>query len=268
MRHRPSCLVLLLVLLAACAPDTPEERDHFDPEPAGEGVAYDEQNPGADPVGKADQPKTYEVPTDLPTLARPEIIVSLDGLTVHLFDRELGLSWVYPTGVGTIGSSGRSITPRGFFRTHADPFESWYNIPRRYQPDYFGGFPFIRIDAQNSGGNHTYGLHGPISYACPGAGNCGLLEREWFLKRDYVSHGCMRMDHHDVVELFYLIRGHALVPVSIQGDVGRDATGVLVDVDQVPATLWHPGEAIDYGDCGLRPDPYDSAERWTSHRCN
>ncbi len=270
MRHRVTWAILPLILLTACAPDgpdAPEDGAHFDPEAPGEGVGWDEDNPYGDPVGKADQPHTYEVPADLPELSRPEVIVSLDGLTVHLFDRALGLSWVYPTGVGTLGASGRSITPRGFFRTHADPFEPWYNIPRRYQPDYFGGFPFIRLNALNSAGHHTYGLHGPISYTCPGSGDCGLLDRAWFLKRDYVSHGCMRMDHHDVVELFYLIRGHSRVPVSIQGEVERDAAGMPVDVDQPPAALWQLGEPIDYGDCGVRPDPYESELRWSSSQC-
>jgi hypothetical protein len=262
--------LLVAVGLAACAVPGEEQvldgTNQFDPEPEGEGVAFDEQHPGADPIGKADQPKTYDVPTDLPELERPEIIVSLDGLTVHLFDRATGVSRVYPAGVGMKGSSGNSYTPRGFFRTHEDPSNYWYNIPRRYNPSYFGGFPFLRLDAENSNGNHTYGFHGPISYSCPGEGDCGLIEREWFLKRDFVSHGCMRMNEDDIVDMFYMVRGHASVPVSIQRDVERDANDEAVDIDTAP-TVWDEGATISYGDCGERPDPYDVDGRWDSPKC-
>ncbi len=260
-----SC-ALVLCALGGCAGPHDDGKEVFDPEPEGEGVAYDSEHPGADPVGKADNPHTYEVPTDLPELQRPEVIVSLEGLTVHLFDRVTEFSRVYPTGVGKKGSSGRSYTPRGFFRTHADPSNYWYNIPRRYNPSYFGGFPFLRLDTENSRGQHTYGLHGPITYTCPGEGNCGLLEREWFLQRDFVSHGCMRMEAQDIVELFWVTRGHGSIPVSIQGDIERDAAGEAVDID-TEVVLWEPEAAIEYGDCGERPDPYAVEGRWTSAAC-
>ena len=82
------------------------EGDYF------EGVGDDEWDPSA-PLddGKSDIP-AYIIPTNLPALKSPEIIVSLKGLTVHLFDRETGFSAVYPAGPGVLGSSGRSITPR------------------------------------------------------------------------------------------------------------------------------------------------------------
>ena len=59
--------------------------------------------------GKSDAPR-YSAPTDLPMLVAPEIIVSLDGLTVHIFDRATGFQAVYPAGVGTKNSRGISIT--------------------------------------------------------------------------------------------------------------------------------------------------------------
>ena len=239
----------------------------FDPEPEGEGVAHDALHPGADPVGKGDSPKTYQIPEDLPPLSRPEIIVSLDGLTVHLFDRAEGVSRVYPTGVGKLGSSGRSYTPRGFFRTHDDPDEYWYNIARRYVPEYFGGFPFLRIDAENSRGQHTYGFHGPITYSCPDGDGCSLLERQWFLMRDYVSHGCMRMRPADIVEMFWMLRGHGAVPIAIIGGLEHDAEGDVVDIDR-DVMLWAEGETIAYADCGERLDPYTIDGRWTSRSCN
>lgn len=257
--------VVLCVMLAGC--DDAEPQNVIDEEQPGEGVAFDEDNPYADVEGKADSPRTYEVPTDLPDLERPEIIVSLDRKTVHLFDRATGFSAVYPTGPGALTSSGRSMTPAGFFATWHDTDDYWYNIPRRYAPDYFGGFPFLRLTVENSSGQHTYGFHGPISYSCPGgASSCDLEDRQWFLKRDFVSHGCMRMESQDIVDMFYSIASHPSVPVTIIPDAELDAAGNVVDLD-TDVTLWDVGASIAYGDCGVRPDPYSVDGRWTSTSC-
>lgn len=240
----------------------------IDDEPPGEGVAFDEENPYADVEGKADSPRTYEVPTDLDTLERPEIIVSLDQKTVHLFDRATGFSAVYPTGPGALGSSGRSYTPTGFFKTGEASGDGWYHIARRYAPDYFGGFPFLRLTIENSQGQHTYGFHGPITYTCPGgASSCDLEDRQWFLRREFVSHGCMRMEAEDIVEMYWTIDGHTSVPVSIQYEAERDADGNLVDLG-TDVALWDVGESIAYGECGERPDPYATDGRWDGVDCS
>lgn len=269
-----SVLVLAWLPLVACASSDPggelpaDDETLIDEEEEGEGVAFDEENPGADIEGKADMPRTYEVPTDLPELERPEIIVSLDGLSVHLFDRATGFSEVYPTGVGQKGSSGKSITPAGFFKTSSNTSDTWYYTARRYTPDYFGGFPFLRLNIKNSAGAETYALHGPISYSCPGGGQaCGQLARQWKLKRGYVSHGCMRMAVDDIVRVFWIAKQHPSTPVTIQREVELDANGAVVDVGTTPA-LFEPGEAIQYGKCGTRPDPYESEKRWVSTKCD
>ncbi len=90
--------------LAACIDSAP---DGTDPE---DGTGYEGVDEDNDPTtvmddGKSDVPR-YAIPTDLPELANPEIIVSLDGLTVHLFDRATGFSEVYPAGVGVKNSRG------------------------------------------------------------------------------------------------------------------------------------------------------------------
>lgn len=239
----------------------------IDDEPEGEGVAFDEANPYGDLHGKEDAPNTYEVPDDLPELERPEIIVSLATKTVHLFDRTTRFSAVYPAGPGVLGSSGRSITPRGFFATGPDPDDAWYYVERRYAPDYFGGFPFLRINALNSSGQHTYGFHGPITYTCPNGGrSCSLTDRQWFLQQGYVSHGCVRMEVEDIVELFWSVRDHAAVPVAIIGGEERDAAGRVVDLG-TEVTLWPEGAAIEYAECGARPDPWQTPGRWSSRKC-
>lgn len=219
-----ACVFALLVVGCTTTTfDDPEEGSY-------EGVDYDAENPGS-PLddGKSDAPR-YAIPTDLPELVSPEIIVSLDGLTVHLFDRETGYQAVYPAGVG-VKVNGRSITPVGHFESGDDPADAWWYVPRRTVPEHFGGFPFLRLTAENSGGANTYALHGPITST---------------LHRGYVSHGCVRMAGMDVVRVFWMVKPHASTPVTIQKEVELDAAGSKVDVGKTP-TLWGTGDVISYG---------------------
>lgn len=208
----------------APAGDDPEEGSF-------EGVDYDQENPDS-PLfdDKSDAPR-YAIPTDLPALVAPEVIVSLDGLTVHLFDRATGFQAVYPAGVGVKNSRGRSITPVGHFATSPNLADTWWYVARRTVPEYFGGFPFLRIDARNSDGANTYALHGPITEE---------------LIRGYVSHGCVRMAANDIIRLFWMAKHHPSMPVTIQREVERDARGQKVDVGRTPA-LWAEDAAIEYG---------------------
>lgn len=222
-----SSLALVLCVFAACA-DAP---GYDDPEEgSGEGVDFDEENPNA-PLddGKSDIPR-YAIPMNLPELVAPEVIVSLDGLTVHFFDRATGFSRVFPAGVGE-KYNGRSITPTGHFATSADLTDTWWYVARRTVPEYFGGFPFLRITAKNSDGANTYALHGPITEE---------------LIRGFVSHGCVRMASNDIINLFWMAKKHASMPVTIQKEVERDAAGKKVDVGKTP-TLWPVGAPIAYG---------------------
>lgn len=228
-------LLSLTVLAAACADsayDDPEEG-------SGEGVDYDEENPGA-PMddGKSDAPR-YQVPTDLPKLTSPEIIVSLDGLTVHIFDRTTGFQAVYPAGVGQKNSRGISITPTGHFQTGPDGADPWWYVPRRTVPEYFAGLPFLRITAKNSDGANTYALHGPITET---------------LIRGYVSHGCIRMRANDIIRVFWMMKAFPNAPVTIQKEVERDADGKRVDVGTKPK-LWAPGQTIQFG-ASVGPRPF------------
>lgn len=219
-------LLTTAVTTAACV--APED----DPEHgSGEGVDEDNDPSSVMDDGKSDAPR-YTVPTDLPVLTAPEIIVSLDGLTVHLFDRTTGFSEVYPTGVGFKDSHGVSVTPTGHFNTGPDVRDGWWYVPRRTNPEYFAGLPFLRLDAQNSEGSNTYALHGPITAE---------------LRRDYVSHGCMRMAKDDIIRLFWIVKTHAQTPVTIQTETEVDAEGEPVDVGMTPA-LWPADEPVPYGD--------------------
>lgn len=226
MRYLVSFIAVLTLVACADVPATD------DPELGSEqGVDFDEENPDA-PLfdDKSDAPR-YQIPTDLPELVRPEIIISLDGLTVHLFDRATGHQWVYPAGVGVKNSAGRSITPVGHFATSANLADTWWYVARRTVPEYFAGLPFLRITARNSNGANTYGLHGPITEE---------------LIRGYVSHGCIRMADDDIIRLFWMVKKHPSTPVTIQREVERDAAGRAVDVGRTP-TLWPVGAPIQYG---------------------
>lgn len=266
-----SCLAWTL---GACG--VGQERELFDPEPAGEGAAFDAENPGADMVPKADWVRQYEIPEWVleTELVDPEIVVSLDGLTVHLFDRGGDFSRVYPTGVGALNSAGESFTPTGFFATSPDPDNGWWNVPDRFTPLYYGGFPFIRLTTLNSRAQNTYGLHGPITYSCRSGAdgaNCPLEDREWFLVRDYVSHGCVRMRAADIVELFYLIDGRASIPVTIQREVEVDDRGEPIEIEDEATdwpVSWQADDRIEYGELGARPDDWDACampEGWPYH---
>jgi lipoprotein-anchoring transpeptidase ErfK/SrfK len=229
-------LASLTVLAFGCV----DSDGNIDPEDgSGQGVDYDAENPGA-PMddGKSDAPR-YQVPSDLPELKNPEIIVSLDGLTVHLFDRETGFQAVYPAGVGVKNSRGVGITPTGHFTTGDDITDNWWYVPRRTVPAYFAGLPFLRLTAQNSDGANTYALHGPIT--------ANLI-------RGYVSHGCVRMAKNDIIRLFWMTNTHPNTHVTIQKEVEKDAEGKKVDVGTTPK-LWAVGETIQFGaSVGPRPE--------------
>lgn len=182
---------------------------------------------------------------DLPVLADPEVVVSLDGLTLRLHDRATGFERVFPIGPGAI-KDGSSLTPvsdkaaggvfwlrldQGLGREVPDPKkpQPWaYAYDCRYwwkDPDtgkkvpVFAGLPFLRLEGAPSLG---YAIHGPIdSYTLPSGGR---------LKRGYVSHGCIRMEASDVQELTARLRGRK-VPVRIQRAVERRADGSAVDVE-------------------------------------
>ncbi len=206
---------------------------------------------------------------NLPALADPEIVVSLDGLTLHLRDRAGTYDRVFPIGPGAF-EKGRSLTPTsekaagGVFYARADlpavsdgptPAQArwgwnqvcrmwWKNEAGRMTP-VFAGLPFIRLDGHTSA---AYAIHGPVdNYTLPSGGN---------LRRGYVSHGCIRMDAADVVEVYARILGHK-TPVRIQKAVERVEGGLAVDLK----ARWIGAECAADSDCGYsggwcRTNPY------------
>lgn len=190
---------------------------------------------------------------DLPALQQPEIVVSLDGLTLHLRDRAGGYDKVFAIGPGAM-ENGRSLTPtsenapQGVFYTGRDTAEvpdgRWgYNYPcriwhedRGVRTPVFAGLPFIRLSGPPTAG---YGIHGPIdNYTQPSGGT---------LRRGYVSHGCIRMGADDIVEVYARLRGRPKVAVRVQQAVERTNEGRAVDTE----SRWVGSECTADTDCNF-----------------
>ncbi len=191
----------------------------------------------------------------IPTLTKlksPSITVSLDGLTLHLKDLKGTYDKVFKVGVGAI-EGGKSKTPvsssasGGTFYTSSStttvtdsqwgywyPCRIWWTDPDSGERSpVFAGLPFIRLTGAPTTG---YGLHGPIdNYDSVNGGA---------LRRGYVSHGCIRMEATDIVEVYALISG-IKTPVKVQQDVERLADGTAVDV----AAKWIGAECVRDADC-------------------
>ncbi|RLB52838.1 MAG: hypothetical protein DRJ42_13700 [Deltaproteobacteria bacterium] len=228
-QHFTLLLIALLVTLNACAAPTAPAFEGDDPEAGLEGGAPFDDAEFDVTGGKADY--GYTRPRDLPELVNPEVRVSIDGLTTHLFDRATGFSRVYEVGLGRLGSNGRSYTPIGHFTSSAAGGASWWNIDARWSPAYYEGLPFLRISKRNRDGNYTYGFHGKVTNT---------------LRVGYVSGGCVRMHPADIVEFYWLLKSHPGTHISIQQEVELDAAGEPV-VFGSDAALYGPDQAIEYG---------------------
>ena len=177
------------------------------------------------------------------SLDSPEIVISLDGLTLHLIDKTTGYDKVFPIGPGAI-EDGNSLTPlslglpeqvfhirldKPVGQESANPSNSpwayayscriwWLNGDTGQKIPVFAGLPFLRLEGAPTLG---YAIHGPVdSYTLPNGGK---------LTRGFVSHGCVRMEAADISEVFARCLGHN-VPVRVQQSVERRADGMAVDV--------------------------------------
>jgi hypothetical protein len=183
-----------------------------------------------------------------PRLAQPEIFLSLHGLTARLVDRATGFEKVFPVGVGAINTTagettyGESRTLFPLIATGKSTFEirpstvtackTWWTDPDTGQRSpVFAGLPFMAF----YGG---YAFHGPIDNFR--AANGGSL------RRGFVSHGCVRMQSADILELYARTLGAARIPVTIQREPERQTTGARVDVNR-----WVGAECSKSSDCNF-----------------
>jgi hypothetical protein len=189
---------------------------------------------------------TCKTGPDYPALAAPRITISLDGLTLHLVDDAGDYDKAFPIGAGKIASSGSGrLESHSYYpviANHTHDFEIipsrditacrvWWTDPATGgQSPVFAGLPFMRWDG-------PYAIHGPIdNYKAPNGGN---------LRRGFVSHGCIRMEAADVLEVYARIRHAARIPVHVQREVDRYADGRRVDV----ADKWIGAECTSDAEC-------------------
>jgi len=176
-------------------------------------------------------------------------VVSLQGLTLHLFDESTGYDRVFPIGPGALETNpsspifgeSRSYYPlyqygRQDFtvnRAASTPCKIWWTDPDtgRKSP-VFAGLPFLSWSG-------NYGIHGPIdNYRASNGGN---------LRRGFVSHGCIRMEAADILELYARTKGIANLRVHVQREAERTADGVRVDLAQ----RWVGAECTADSDCNF-----------------
>ena len=222
--------------------------------------------PAADPAGDGELPLGELSPEDakadglwgsaltckpvpsLPPLKNPRITLSLHGLTLHLTD-DSGFDKVFPIGPGAIdtkeasltygeslslypllatGKSDFAITP-----STIQPCKTWWtDAETGEKKPVFAGLPFLSWSG-------NYAIHGPIdNYRIPSGGN---------LRRGFVSHGCIRMEAADVLELYARIKGVPRTPVHVQREPERDAMGRRLEVP----SRWLGAECRLDGDCNF-----------------
>lgn len=241
-------LLALLAVLTACT--DPSANDPIDSDSAGEAdlplgdVSADDMKADGDWGAALD---CKPVP-DLPRLVEPKITISIDGLTLRLTDAATGFDKIFPVGVGAIdlketdpeyresltyyplirsGGSSFAITP-----STIQPCKTWWTDPATGEKTpVFAGLPFLSFYG-------NYAIHGPIDkFRAPNGGT---------LRRGYVSHGCIRMEGADVLELYARIKGVARVPVHLQREPERQPTGEKVDA----SPKWIGAECSADSECG------------------
>lgn len=240
--------LLLLALVGSCADDAaaPPDGDEVVGESdldVGDRLAEDMKADGN--WGYALECKP--VP-ELPRLANPKITVSLDGLTLHLVDVGGTYDKVFPIGPGKVDLTTtdpeyrESLSYRPIINTGGQDFRItpstiqpcktwWTDAATGERSPVFAGLPFLSFYG-------NYAIHGPIDNFR--AQNGGTL------RRGYVSHGCIRMEAADVLELYGRIKGIASVPVHVQRERERRVDGSVVDL----GSKWVGAACSTDSECG------------------
>lgn len=185
---------------------------------------------------------------NLPPLTNPHITVSLDGLTLHLTG-DGGYDKVFPIGPGAIDQNeadleyGESLSYWPILKYGKSDFtinwaastacKTWWTDPETGDKSpVFAGLPFMSWSG-------NFAIHGPIdNYRAANGGN---------LRRGYVSHGCVRMEAADVLEVYARLHTIKTVPVHVQRAPERLANGSKVDLAQ----KWIGAECSADADCNF-----------------
>lgn len=206
---------------------------------------------------------------NLPALPNPKITISLDGLTLHLTDASVGYDRVFPVGVGQIDTEAGSYTlgdslsywpikaykkNQFYLRPSTNTAcKTWWTDPDTGEKlPVFAGLPFMSWSG-------SYAIHGPIdNFRAPNGGT---------LRRGTVSHGCIRMEAADVLEVYARVKNSAQVPVWVQREPERTP---VKEVDLTPP--WIGAECNVDADCGFaggfcHENPY-SERGFCTARCS
>ncbi len=240
-----ACLVLAL---AGCATQPSDISDNGEPMAEGDDLPLGDQlaDDKADRGGWGSATTCKEIP-DLPVLPHPQIVISIHGLTLHLFDTTVGYDKVFPIGPGAINQEASSSIrgeSRSFYplrngtqdfvvdRSRSTACKMWWTDPDTgAQSPVFAGLPFLSWSG-------SYGIHGPIdNYRAPNGGN---------LRRGFVSHGCVRMESADILEVYARTIGVRL-PVHVQREPERNEEGVRTDL----AKRWVGAECSADSECNF-----------------
>ena len=272
-KHSPWILLLALLAIvsfgigAGCSAAEPEgdetpgaPTDTESTDPGDDPAATDPDAQGSLPLGdmteddlKADgnwgAATTCKAIPSVPVLSDPKITVSLNAQTLHLVDRAGGYDRVFPIGVGAINEKPTESTyleSRSYYpiiATGGNDFTIkpastntcaiWWTDPDSGQRlPVFAGLPFMSWYG-------SYGIHGPITdYTAANGGR---------LQRGFVSHGCIRMEAADVLEVYGRIRTLARVTVHVQREPERDASGRRIEIPQP----WIGSECQADADCSF-----------------
>jgi hypothetical protein len=243
--RRISSLVLALSLVACAAQDEEIPME----EELGADLPLGEAPPDLKADGDWGAALTCKTIPNLPVLRDPVITISIDGLSLRLVDRAGGYDKTFPVGVGAIdtetGSStfGESLSywPLQNYNTNdyslkpstTTPCKIWWTDPETGERSpVFAGLPFMSWSG-------SYAIHGPIdNFRATNGGN---------LRRGYVSHGCVRMEAADVLEVYARTKGIARVPVRVQREPERLADGTKNDV----SSRWIGAECRSDSDCNF-----------------
>jgi hypothetical protein len=179
-------------------------------------------------------------------LVAPRVILSIEGMTVHVVDEATGYDKVFPAGVGQIDTDesastfGESLSYFPIVARKATKFQrasnvackTWWTDPATGKKSpVFAGLPFMPFYG-------AYAIHGPIdNYTAPNGGS---------LTRGFVSHGCFRMRSEDILEVYARIGRLPNVPVVLQREPERLSSGARADTSR-----WVGSECETDSDCGF-----------------
>jgi hypothetical protein len=244
VRHSLATLAALsLAALTGCDEATPVEASATEPPgaaaPGDDLMLGDVVEPDLKADGWGHALECKPLP-DVPPLTAPEIFVSIDGLTLRLVDDATGYERVFPIGPGardtdpTSTTFGESLSYFPVLNTGRSEFAItpqtiqwcktwWTDAATGARSPVFAGLPFLSWHG-------NYGIHGPIDNYTAASGGT--------LRRGYVSHGCLRMEAADVLEVAARIKGVARIPVHVQREAERREDGSRVDVGGEPTARW------------------------------